>query len=218
MKKNVIITISRQYRSGGKELGLKLAEYLDISYYDKELMGQIAAELHLSPEFFSDSNLDSRGLYSIGVPGLGLGGLTDLSVNAQMTQKARELIQGIAQRENAVIVGRAADGLLAEDTPHISVFVKSAMKDRVQAVMEKEKLPAFLARKRIREMDAQRRSCCEFAGRTGWGEEQTYDVVIDLSQISEQQALDLLASMYDDKLGYTSLKGGYVNQYRADPQ
>lgn len=214
MKNNVIITISRQYRSGGKELGLKLAEYLDISYYDKEIMQQIAAELHLSPEFFSDANLDSRGLYSIGVPGLGLSHLTDLSVNAQMTAKARELIQGIASRENAVIVGRAADGLLEGDTPHISVFVKSDMKDRVKAVMEKENLPAFLARKRIRDMDARRRSCCEFAGRNGWGEDDTYDVVIDLSRMSEQQAIDLLAQLYDDKLGYKSLKGGYENQYR----
>lgn len=215
MGKNIIITISRQFHSGGMTLGKKLAEYLDISYYDKEIMQKVAQELHMSPEFFQDANMDGDGFYSIGVPGLGLSSLTDLSVNAQLTDKARELIQGIADRESAVIIGRAADGLLAPDTPQISVFVKASMKDRIKATMEAENVSYRKAKKRIREVDNQRRKCCEMAGRTGWGKEDTYDVVIDLSSTSEKDAIHQLARLYDQRLGYRTLKGGYSGQYEA---
>lgn len=71
MENKTVITISREYRSGGRQIGRRLAEYLDIGYYDKKILETVAAELGLSPEFFSDSNLNADGLFSIGVPGLG---------------------------------------------------------------------------------------------------------------------------------------------------
>ena len=64
MKKNIVFTISRQFGSNGREIGRRLAEYLDIGYYNKEIMKQIADDLDISPEFFEEKNLNDSGFFN----------------------------------------------------------------------------------------------------------------------------------------------------------
>lgn len=213
MENKTVITISREYRSGGRDLGRRLAEYLDIGYYDKKILEAVARELGLSPEFFSQDNLISNGMFSIGVPGLGLSGLTDLSVNVQILDKARDLMTRIANTESAVIIGRAADAILGRNVRKITVFIRQDFDERVQACMEEEGLTRRKARARVRDMDEKRRSFVEFAGKKGWGRPENYDVVIDLSKTDEEQALLQLAQLFDQKQGFETLKGGYLDQY-----
>lgn len=213
MENKTVITISREYRSGGRQIGRRLAEYLDIGYYDKKILESVAAELGLSPEFFSDSNLNADGLFSIGVPGLGLSHLTDLSVNVQMIEKARSLMTRIARTESAVFVGRAADAVLGPGIRKITVFIRQDFDQRVEACMQEEGLNRRKARARVREMDDKRRSLVGFAGKQGWGRPENYDVVLDMSRMTEEEALQKLARLYDEKQGYETLKGGYLDQY-----
>lgn len=213
MEKNTVITISREYRSGGRQIGRRLAEYLDIGCYDKKILEAAAGELGLSPEFFTDSNMNAAGLFSIGVPGLGLSGLTDLSVNARVIEKATELMTRIARTESAVFVGRAADAVLDPGIRKITVFIRQDFDQRVEACMREEGLSRRKARLRVREMDDKRRNFVRFAGKEGWGQPEQYDVVLDMSRISEDQAMETLARLFDEKQGYETLKGGYLNQY-----
>ena len=110
MGKNVIITISRQFGSNGREIARKLAEYLDISYYNKQILEKIAVNMGICADFFKDQQQDENGLFTIESRGLlGLRNITELSVNSQIYDMASDFIQKISQREDAVIVGRCAD-------------------------------------------------------------------------------------------------------------
>ena len=113
MEKNVIITISRQFGSNGREIARILAEYLDISYYNKEILERIAVNMGVCADFFKDQNQDANGLFTIESKGLlGIRNITELSVNTQIYDMASDFIQKISQREDAVIVGRCADYIL----------------------------------------------------------------------------------------------------------
>ena len=112
----MIITISRQFGSNGQEIGRQLAEYLDIGYYNKEIMLYIAQQIGVRPEFFEEDNMNEAGFYNVGRNNW-LSNMTELSVNAQVFEMAKEMIQGIAQTESAVIVGRCADFIL-KDNPN----------------------------------------------------------------------------------------------------
>ena len=133
MEKNVIITISRQFGSNGREIARKLAEYLDISYYNKQILEKIAVNMGVCADFFKDQNQDANGLFTIESKGLlGLRNITELSVNTQIYDMASDFIQKISQREDAVIVGRCADYILKDNPDVISVFCYSDVEERIQ--------------------------------------------------------------------------------------
>ena len=96
MKKTITITISRQFGSNGREIGRKLAEYLDIGYYNKEIMEKIAKDMGVSSDFFNEDNQNEDGLYSISNRKLrSFGSIAELSVNSQVFERATDLICGI---------------------------------------------------------------------------------------------------------------------------
>ena len=105
MAKKVIITISRQYGSGGKIIGEKLAEELGIVCYDKLFLENITKKLGVSSAFFQDDNRGENGLYEVGSHGP-LSKVASLSVNNKVFESAAKLIREIAAKESAVIVGR----------------------------------------------------------------------------------------------------------------
>ena len=155
MEKNVIITISRQFGSNGREIARKLAEYLDISYYNKEILERIAVNMGVCADFFKDQNQDANGLFTIESKGLlGLRNITELSVNSQIYDMASDFIQKISQREDAVIVGRCADYILKDNPDVISVFCYSDVEDvfngrltNIKCMLNK---PRKLCKKKIR--------------------------------------------------------------------
>ena len=97
MNKNVIITISRQFGSNGREIGRQLAEYLDIGYYNKEIMEVIANDFGIDPDFFREENRNEQGLFSVAGRHK-LSAITELSVNSEVYEKACDLIQGIISK------------------------------------------------------------------------------------------------------------------------
>ena len=111
MNKNVIITISRQYGSGGKLIGERLARSLGIPCYDKVFLEDIAKKRGVSGAFFRDENRGENGLYEVGSHSV-LSAVTSLTVNNEVYENAAALIREIAAKESAVIVGRCGDYVL----------------------------------------------------------------------------------------------------------
>ena len=161
MKKNIVFTISRQFGSNGREIGRRLAEYLDIGYYNKEIMKQIADDLDISPEFFEEKNLNDSGFLTMTRSPFGLSSITEFSVNGQFYEKAKDFIRSIANTESAVIIGRCSDYILKDNPNCIS----------------------------------------------------NYDVMINMSKMTVEEAVELLASIYDKRLGVSSIKGAFQDQY-----
>ena len=214
MNKNVIITISRQFGSNGREIGRQLAEYLDIGYYNKEIMEVIANDFGIDPDFFREENRNEQGLFSVAGRHK-LSAITELSVNSEVYEKACELIQGISQRESAVIVGRCADYILKDHPNTIKLFIYSDLETRINWSISEYKVPARKARKFVHDKDERRAGFYEFYTGQKWGASSNYDMMINTSSMKTDDIIKMLSELYDIKKGTKTLKGAYINQYLA---
>ena len=200
MEKNVIITISRQFGSNGREIARKLAEYLDISYYNKQILEKIAVNMGVCADFFKDQNQDANGLFTIESKGLlGLRNITELSVNTQIYDMASDFIQKISQREDAVIVGRCADYAL-EDNPYaVSVFIKASLDERVQRIKRIYELNDSKAADLIQKTDKRRASYYNYYSSKKWGEAKSYNLCIDSGLVGVDGAIDMILKFIELK-------------------
>lgn len=214
MNKNVIITISRQFGSNGREIGRQLAEYLDIGYYNKEIMEVIANDFGIDPDFFREENRNEQGLFSVAGRHK-LSAITELSVNSEVYEKACELIQGISQRESAVIVGRCADYILKDHPNTIKLFIYSDLETRINWSISEYKVPARKARKFVHDKDERRAGFYEFYTGQKWGASSNYDMMINTSSMKTDDIIKMLSELYDIKMGTKTLKGAYIDQYLA---
>lgn len=212
MNKHVIITISRQFGSNGREIGRQLAEYLDIGYYNKEIMELIANDFGINPDFFREENRNEQGLFSVAGRHK-ISAITELSINSEVYEKACELIQGISQRESAVIVGRCADYILKDHPNTIKLFIYSDLETRINWSISEYKVPARKARKFVHDKDERRAGFYEFYTGQKWGASPNYDMMINTSYMNTEEIVKMLAKLYDIKIGTTSIKGAYMNQY-----
>lgn len=214
MNKHVIITISRQFGSNGREIGRQLAEYLDIGYYNKEIMEVIANDFGIDPDFFREENRNEQGLFSVAGRHK-LSAITELSVNSEVYEKACDLIQGISQRESAVIVGRCADYILKDHPDTIKLFIYSDLETRINWSVSEYKVPARKARKFVHDKDERRAGFYEFYTGQKWGASSNYDMMINTSSMKTDDIIKMLSELYDIKTGTKTLKGAYINQYLA---
>ena len=213
MKKTITITISRQFGSNGRELR-KLAEYLDIGYYNKEIMEKIAKDMGVSSDFFNEDNQNEDGLYSISNRKLrSFGSIAELSVNSQVFERATDLICGIAQRESSVIVGRCADYILKDNPDTISVFCFSDLEERIRFSINEYDVPAKQAKKIVQEKDMKRARFYEFHTNQKWGDAKNYSLLINTSKMSTDEVVEIIAALYDKKAGLTTFKGAFQDQY-----
>ncbi|WP_415967528.1 AAA family ATPase [Faecalitalea cylindroides] len=214
MKKTITITISRQFGSNGREIGRKLAEYLDIGYYNKEIMEKIAKDMGVSSDFFNEDNQNEDGLYSISNRKLrSFGSIAELSVNSQVFERATDLICGIAQRESSVIVGRCADYILKDNPDTISVFCFSDLEERIRFSINEYDVPAKKAKKIVQEKDMKRARFYEFHTNQKWGDAKNYSLLINTSKMSTDEVVEIIAALYDKKAGLTTFKGAFQDQY-----
>lgn len=214
MKKTITITISRQFGSNGREIGRKLAEYLDIGYYNKEIMEKIAKDMGVSSDFFNEDNQNEDGLYSISNRKLrSFGSIAELSVNSQVFERATDLICGIAQRESSVIVGRCADYILKDNPDTISVFCFSDFEERIRFSINEYDVPAKKAKKIVQEKDMKRARFYEFHTNQKWGDAKNYSLLINTSKMSTDEVVETIAALYDKKAGLTTFKGAFQDQY-----
>ena len=214
MKKTITITISRQFGSNGREIGRKLAEYLDIGYYNKEIVEKIAKDMGVSSDFFNEDNQNEDGLYSISNRKLrSFGSIAELSVNSQVFERATDLICGIAQRESSVIVGRCADYILKDNPDTISVFCFSDLEERIRFSINEYDVPAKQAKKIVQEKDMKRARFYEFHTNQKWGDAKNYSLLINTSKMSTDEVVEIIAALYDKKAGLTTFKGAFQDQY-----
>lgn len=193
-----IITISREFGSGGRSIGRKVAEKLGVPFYDKELVEQVALESGFAPKFVEEngehspsSSLFSYAFAPPGVPGI-MNGLStaDFLWNIQCS-----VILQLAQQGGCVIVGRNADYILKDRQDCLHVFIhadKDFRADRIVRLYgESEKAPL----KRLEEKDKRRRvNYQHYTGRV-WGQAQNYDVCLCSSSLGEDACVDIILSL-----------------------
>ena len=154
MANDTIITISRQYGSGGRFIGRKLAEALDIPFYDKELITMSAEESGMSKEIFekADEKAANSLLYTLSMNAYllhGMAGVPDLPLNDKVFLVQSEVIRKLAAKGPCVIVGRCADYVLRENPNCVNVYIYSDMEDRVSRATTYYNLSADRAQEQI---------------------------------------------------------------------
>ena len=196
--KKTIITISRQFGSGGRTVGRIVAEKLGIPFYDRELVEQIALESGFAPKFVEEHGEHSPGksLFSYafapqGVPGV-MNGLS--TADFLWTIQCSAVMQ-VADKGPCVIVGRNADYILKDREDCFHVFVHADMDFRAERIVklygESEKSPQA----RLQEKDKRRSvNYQHYTGKT-WGASENYDLCINTSTVGVEKAADLIVSL-----------------------
>ena len=179
-----VITISRQYGSGGRIIAKKLAEELHIPFYDNELINLAAEKTGLSAECFQDAELVSKGnlLFSL----TSLTPMMDnygLPLNEKIFLVQSQVIKEVAEQGSCVIVGRSADYVLADFPNCINIFIYAEIEDRVERAIQEYGLESKHAEATVLKTDKKRAGYYNyFAGRK-WGKTENYDLCINTSKM-----------------------------------
>ena len=189
-----VITIGRQFGSGGRSIGEKLAKKLNIAFYDKELISIAAKESGMDPEFFEgvDEKAANSLLYSLSMGmysfGSGFSAMGDLPVNDKLYLLQHKIIKEIAGKENCVIVGRCGDN------PNcVNIFVYADMAFRKEQSIKKHGIDSAHAEHIITKTDKNRANYYSFYSGQKWGMAENYDLCIDSSKLDEDKIVELIA-------------------------
>ena len=196
--KNTIICIGRQYGSGGREVGEKLAERLGVVCYDKLLVGKKAKEAGLSTETVENDEEKPIGLCEMvsGNPfaDSALLGAAFYSEKQRVFEAESKTILKIAEKGPCVIIGRCASSILrSAGYDVLSVFVYADMDDRAERIAERNHISTKAAIRKADKVDRMRKKYFDFYSETPWGEPTSYDLMISSSRYGIDGTADVIA-------------------------
>ena len=197
---NTLITIGREFGSGGKEIGEKLAQYYNITCYDKELLSVAAKESGLCQEIFHthDEKPTNSFLYSLVMDTYALGYTTNPYMDMPLDQKIFlaqfDAIKKIAKEGPCVIVGRCADYALDDYANCLSIFIHAPLEKRVERICSKQDISPQAARDFIQKSDKKRASYYNFYSNKKWGVASSYHLSIDSSVLGIDKTVELIKS------------------------
>ena len=204
MDERTVITIGREFGSGGHEIGMKLAEKLGIKCYDKELLQVAAKESGLCEELFAsqDEKPTNSFLYSLVMDTYSLGysnSYVDMPINHKVFLAQFDAIKKLAAKESCVIVGRCADYALADWKDCFSVFVHADIDCRISRIAAKHNKSPKEARDMINKTDKSRASYYNYYSSKKWGEAKSYDLCIDSGLVGIDGAIELILKFIELK-------------------
>ena len=177
-----IITISREFGSGGRFIGEEVAKKLGIAYYDKNIINQIAEKSGLSPEYIQENSELSpkKGLFAYAFAGRDI---TGKSVGDMVYEAQRKVILDLAQKEPCVIIGRNADYILRDRDDVLNVFIHGNMPEKIQRITRLYNVNEQEAVKMIEDTDKRRRANYNFYTEQSWGKASNYTLSLNSSQL-----------------------------------
>ena len=205
MENRMIITIGREYGSGGRELGEMLAKRLNIAYYDKEILTRAAQESGICEEVMEahDEKGALRSLLGAGTIGSAMSGIgynMQIPMNQRIFQAQFDAITQLAQEGPCVFVGRCADYVL-RGLPNVThVFIYASPEHKTERIMRVEGVSEDKAREMIRKTDKQRKSYYNFFADGNWGLRSNYDLMLRTDGHSLEELVELIAAYAHIKL------------------
>ena len=177
-----IITISREFGSGGRFIGEEVAKKLGIAYYDKNIIGQIAEKSGLSPEYIQENAELSpkKGLFAYAFSGRDI---TGKSVEDMVYEVQRNIILELAEKEPCVIIGRNADYILKDRDDVLNVFIHGDMPEKIKRITGLYNVKEKEAVKMMADTDKRRRTNYNFYTDQNWGKTSNYTLCLNSSQL-----------------------------------
>ena len=198
MANNTIITIGRQYGSGGHDIGKQLAEELNIPFYDKALLERAAKDSGLCQEIFEnhDEKPTNSFLYSLVMDTYSLGYTTssfsEMPLNHKIFLAQFDAIKNIAKEGPCVIVGRCADYALAEFPNVVNVFLHADLQDRIVRIARRHDLTDAKAKDLIIKTDKRRASYYNYYTSKKWGEAAGYDLSLNTATLGIEGTIHMI--------------------------
>lgn len=198
-----IITIGRQFGSGGREIGKRLAEVLKISCYDKELLAAAAKKSGLSAQFLDnyDEKPTNSLLYSIvmGQSHMFLNGSGQISVEQLALKAQRDAVLHVAEEGSCVIVGRCADYILRDREDLVSLFITADHADRVEHICSRDGMTGQQAEEKMYRMDKARKSYYAYYANGDWGEAANYDLCVNVSRFGVEKSVETILKFVEGR-------------------
>ena len=177
-----IITISREFGSGGRFIGEEVAKKLGIKYYDKDIIAQIAEQSGFSPEYITEKAELSpkKGLFAYAFSGRDV---TGKSIEDMVYEAQRKVILEIAEKESCVVIGRNADFILKDKDDVLNVFIHGDMPEKVARICKLYNVTEEEAEKMMADIDKRRMTNYRFYTDQKWGMAKNYTLSLNSSEL-----------------------------------
>ena len=192
MDTNFVITIGRQFGSGGRDIGRKLSEILSIAYYDKELIDMAAQESGLSSEYFANADEKPPSTLSYGLNLMGGFGYGGTLTGETIFKYQSDVIKSLAAQGSCVIVGRCADYILRNHPNCINIFLSSSPEDRIARIMAREQHGPQKAQELMSKVDKSRACYYNFYTDKTWGMASSYNLCADTSVLGIDKTVEMI--------------------------
>ena len=193
---NRIITISREFGSGGRTIGKMAAEQLGIPCYDSELIHQIALESGFTENYIKDAGEYAPGGFLASALTNRAFGPTNEDYLWQIQQK---IITELAEKGPCVIVGRCADYILRDKADCLKVFIHADMKERIKRISEVYKINDSDPEKLLHQKDKRRAAYYQFYTDIKWGDTKNFHITLDSSAFGIEKCVQILKTLYLDE-------------------
>jgi len=190
---NKIITISREFGSGGRTIGRKLAEKLGIPCYDAEIVQKIAEESGYAEDYIKEEGEYTSGGWLSTVFSDRTAGMTNQDKLWSIQSK---VIIELAQKGPCVIVGRCADYILRDKAELLTVFIHASLEKRAERIVKEYGETDETPEQRLKDKDKRRATYHRFYTDMKWGQAQNYHVCLDSGELGIDKCVELLASIY----------------------
>ena len=190
-----IITISREFGSGGRTIGKGVAEKLGIPCYDHEVIEQLIERSGFAADYVkSQSEYAPNG--SLFVNALNAGNFHGLSNQDKLWTMQRQIIEELGEKENCVIVGRCADYILRDRADCLKVFIHRDFQSRAERIVQVYGETEVPTEKRLKEKDKRRAAYYQFYTDQKWADLANYHIVLDSGVIGIEKCIDIIADLY----------------------
>ncbi len=199
-ERNIIVTISREAYCGGDELAKKLADKLGLKYYNREIISLASEKSGIHEDHFDSAEKKPTNsiLYSVVMGMYSPRGayvkLDDVFTDDKIYKTQAEIIRDMASEGNCLFVGRCSDYILRHNENCVNIFLRGNLEDRVKNAMEAEGIEEAEAKKLVSRSDKKRRSYYNYYTNREWGNITNYDLMLNLSSLSEDKAIDVISN------------------------
>ncbi|MDO4834092.1 MAG: cytidylate kinase-like family protein [Bacillota bacterium] len=208
--KKKVITISREYGSGGRIIGKRLAEKLGVPYYDRDTINErISEESGFAKEMFSEAEKKAKNsfLYSLSsAMGSGEAGPESLSLNERLFLAQFDAIRKIAAEGPCVIVGRCADYILRGLPYATNIFIYAEEEDKIRRAVDEYGIPEDQVKKVMREQDKARANYYSYHTGRKWGEHVNFNLCIDSGYLEIDDIVELIIEYTNRQIWKTSAR------------
>jgi cytidylate kinase/uncharacterized membrane protein len=190
LKQKVIITISREFGSGGRYVGRIIADKLGIKFYDKDLVTLVSKEAGLAEEFIEEHEQKREWGSSLN---------STYNTDDKLFEAETRVIKEIAQKESCVIIGRCADYILKDEKNILKVFVYSDKADKVNRAVKYYDMNEKTAAKEIDKVNKNRAKHYKYYTNQAWGEKENYDLIMNSDLLGVDKTAEVISQIVIDK-------------------